>query len=150
MSEHPGSRSGSRPADVLVRLSDSGSTVADPAEDVRGRRVVDGAGAELGTVDDLLVDRDEKHVRLLRLKHGGVLGIGAEVSFVPVEAVTGVGEDEVRVDLDRDRLAGAPRYDPDLADQSEFYGALYGYYGYAPFWGPGHVAGPWPGYFGTP
>ncbi|WP_432509394.1 PRC-barrel domain-containing protein [Kineococcus auxinigenes] len=142
--EEPARRRGTHPAGVLVRLGDTTGTVADPAEDVRGRRVLDGAGAELGTVDDLLVDGEQQRVRMLRLKHGGVLGIGAEVSFVPVEAITATTDEEVRVDLDRERVSGAPRYDPDLADQSEFYDSLYGYYGYTPFWGPGYVARPWP------
>ncbi|MEZ0165416.1 PRC-barrel domain-containing protein [Kineococcus sp. LSe6-4] len=152
-----------QPRNTLVRLDDSGRTVADPAHDVRGRTVLDGDGEELGTVDDLLVDRDETpgpgegpgtgpgedagggQVRMLRVKHGGLLGIGADVFFVPVDAVTGVDEDAVHVDLGRDRVEGAPQYDPELVDQYEYYSSVYGYYGFTPYWAPGYVRPPWPG-----
>lgn len=137
-----------RPAVTLNALKDTGLTVADPRDDVRGRMVRDASGDELGTVDDLVVDAsdDDARVRLLLVKHGGLLGLGAEVTYVPVEAVTGVDDDEVRIDQSRDRVADAPRYDPELASDDQFYGSVYGYYGYAPFWAPGYVPGVVPGY----
>lgn len=124
------------PAHVLTMLSDTGRTIADPSQDVRGLTVRDVSGESLGTVDDLLVDADVDRVRMLRIKHGGLLGFGAEVSLLPIEAVTRLGEDEVVVDQTRDRVASAPIYDPDLGDQSGYYNNLYGYYGYAPYWMP--------------
>ncbi|WP_432539063.1 PRC-barrel domain-containing protein [Kineococcus esterisolvens] len=132
------------PAGVLTRLSDTGRTVADPAQDVRGRTVRDADGSDLGTVDDLIVDRADEQVRMLRVEHGGILGIGAEVVLVPVEAVVAITGEEVRIDQSRQRVAGSPPYDPELTDQSEYYEALYGYYGYAPFWAPGYAGRPWP------
>jgi sporulation protein YlmC with PRC-barrel domain len=124
---------------ILVRLADSGRTLADPGEDVRGRKVRDTAGDELGTVEDMLVDAEQGKVRFLRVEHGGILGFGATPSFVPVETVAGVSADEVVVDQSRERVAGAPRYDPDLVDQQQFYESLYGYYGYPPFWSTGYL-----------
>ena len=132
-----------RPAVTLVKLSDSGRTLADQAEDIRGLTVKDRNGGEVGKVEDLLIDPDQGKVQMLRLEHGGVLGIGATASFVPVEAITRIGGGEVHIDQTRDRLADAPRYDPELADQSDYYGDLYGYYGYTPFWAPGYL---YPGY----
>lgn len=154
---------------TLVRLDDTGRTVADPAADVRGRTVLNREGEDLGKVDDLLVDlagvsaqdqeagRDEAQegaqdsdepdvqVRMLRVEHGGLLGIGAEVFFVPVEAVTSVDEDAVHVDLTRDRVEGAPQYDPEITDQADFYQSVYGYYGIDP-WAAGYVRPTWPGH----
>ncbi|MEH1127172.1 PRC-barrel domain-containing protein [Micromonospora sp. CPCC 206061] len=124
---------------ALVQLKDSGRAVADPAEDVRGRKVRNTAGDELGKVETLLVDSDEEKVRFLRVDHGGILGFGATPSFIPVEAVAEVNDDEVVVDLSKERLAGAPRYDPDLVDQLPYYEDVYGYYGYPPFWSPGYL-----------
>ena len=48
---------------TLMRLSDTELTVADPAEDIRGRTVVDRNGEEIGDVDDLLLDDHGKRVR---------------------------------------------------------------------------------------
>ncbi|WP_239127690.1 PRC-barrel domain-containing protein [Asanoa siamensis] len=127
-----------------MRLSDTGRTVADPREDVRGKHVKDSDGTDIGTVADLLVDADEGRVRFLRVEHGGILGFGATPSFVPVEAVTAVLDEAVLIDQSSDRVAGAPRYDPELTDQADYYGDVYGYYGYPPFWVPGYVHPPFP------
>ncbi len=32
-------------------------------------------------------------------------------------------------------MASAPAYDPELGEDLTYFGALYGYYGIAPFWG---------------
>jgi sporulation protein YlmC with PRC-barrel domain len=128
----------SRPR-TLTKLSDTDKTVADPDRDIRGRKVVDRDGEDLGKVDDLLIDADEEKVRFVRVEHGGILGIGATASFIPVDAIRDVTEDEVIVDLESRQLADAPRYDPDLADQTGYYSDLYRYYGYAPYWAPGYM-----------
>lgn len=126
-------------AATLIQLSDSDRMLADPAEDIRGREVRDKDGEDLGRVDDLLIDTDEGKVRMLRVEHGGILGFGATPSFIPVDAVTAVEQDAVVIDQSRDRVAGAPRYDPDTVDQREFYDNLYNYYGYLPYWSAGYL-----------
>lgn len=123
---------------MLIKLSETGETVARLEDDIRGRTVRDRDGEELGRVDDLLVDDQEHTVRLLQVEHGGILGIGARHTFLPVEAITSIGEQEVVVDVTREHVAGAPAYDPELVDEPQFYGNLYGYYGYPGFWGPGY------------
>jgi sporulation protein YlmC with PRC-barrel domain len=128
---------------ALIKISDSDQTVADPAEDIRGRKVYDRAGDELGKVDDLLIDIEQSKVRLLRVEHGGILGIGTKAFFIPVDAVTEITDDAVQINESRDRIVGAPGYDPDLIDKTDQYEPLYNYYGYQPFWGPGYV---YPGY----
>ena len=130
-------RSGAR----LIRLGDSGQMLADPAEDIRGSRVHDQDGEEIGKIDDLLVDEDEGKVRMVRIEEGGFLGIGSTPFFLPVDAITSVAEGEVHVNLTRSHVAEAPRYDPDLTDQSDYYSELYDFYGYAPYWGPGYIYG---------
>ena len=130
---------------TLRKLGDTALTVADPNEDVRGRKVIDRFGEELGTVDDLMIDDREQKVRFLRVASGGFLGIGESHFMLPVEAITSITDDEVRVDQTRERIAGAPRYDPDLADAG-YWGGLYGYYGYPPYWAPGYVYPPYPYY----
>lgn len=130
----------------LVTLGDSDLTVADPREDVRGRTVVDRNGGEIGHVDALLIDDRESKVRFLRVASGGFLGIGESTFLLPVDAITRITADQVVVDQTQERVAGAPAYDPDLVYDQEYYGGLYGYYGYAPYWGPGYAYPAYPYY----
>jgi len=122
----------------IVGLSTTNLTVAAPAADIRGRTVVDGSGTEIGTVEDLLVDEDEKKVRFLRVGAGGFLGIGRDHFLVPVDAVE-AHEDGVVVPDDRERLQRVPRYDPDLVYDDTYYAELYGWWGFGPYWEPGYV-----------
>lgn len=129
----------------LIKLSDSNLTVADPAEDVRGRKVLDAARDEIGHVDDLLIDDQEHKVRFLRVASGGFLGLGESTFLLPIDAIKSIDDEHVHIDQSRERVAGAPRYEPDLEDDS-YYDNVYGYYGYAPFWGMGYMYPRYPYY----
>ena len=122
----------------LVKLSDSNLALARPSQDLRGRTVVDANGEEVGEVDDLLIDEAEKQVRFLRVASGGFFGMGAAKFLLPVDAVTEVKADQVRISRSRDRVAEAPAYDPDLIDPVHL-GDVYNHYGYTPYWTPGYV-----------
>jgi sporulation protein YlmC with PRC-barrel domain len=128
---------------TLERLSDTDLTVAQPSQDVRGRKVVDRAGEDLGEVDDLLIDGEEKRVRFLHVASGGFLGLGESKSMIPVDAISSIDEDKVHLDKTREDVAKAPPYDPELTIDAGYWNGVYGYYGYAPFWSPGYV---YPGY----
>jgi len=127
----------------LQKLSDIARTVSQDDEDIRGRNVKARDGEELGEVDDLLVDPAENKVRFLVVASGGFLGLGQTKSFIPVEAVSGITADEVRIDQAKDKIACAPTYDPDIVEERGYYEDLYGYYGYTPYWAPGYI---YPGY----
>ncbi|MCO8277471.1 PRC-barrel domain-containing protein [Actinoplanes sp. TRM 88003] len=124
---------------TMMGLGDSGQMLADPAQDIRGRTVVDRDGNELGKVDDLLIDTEHQKARMIRVEHGGLFGIGATRLFIPVEAVERITDDEVGIDRTRVEVASAPEYDPELVDKQESFAELYGYYGYPPYWSPGYV-----------
>ncbi|AGL16288.1 PRC-barrel domain-containing protein [Actinoplanes sp. N902-109] len=126
-------------ATALVELRDSDQVLADPRQDIRGRTAVDRDGDELGTVQDLLIDAEEGKVRFLKVEHGGVLGIGAKASFVPVDIVTRVENETVCVGESRGRVADAPGYDPELVDANDYFEKLYGYYGSTPYWASGYM-----------
>jgi sporulation protein YlmC with PRC-barrel domain len=127
---------------ALVKLSDTNLTLASRAEDIRGRDVLDTAGDEIGKVDDLLIDEQEQKVRFLQVSSGGFLGLGATKFLIPVDAIMRMTEDAVYISHARERLAGAPRYDPSLVDE-RYLSDVYGYYGYSPYWGPDYR---YPGY----
>jgi sporulation protein YlmC with PRC-barrel domain len=122
----------------LRSISDDKLETSDPAEDVRGRTVVDKAGEDIGHVDDLLVDDREHKVRLLRVAAGGFLGLGETKFLIPVDAITKVDDKTVHVDQTREHVAGGPRYDPDLINVRHL-SDVYGHYGYSPWWGPGYM-----------
>jgi sporulation protein YlmC with PRC-barrel domain len=121
----------------LVRLGDSDLVLAKAEEDIRGAEVVDSAGEELGKVESLFVDVDERQVRLLEVSSGGILGLGKEHRLIPVDAVVKVEEDSVTIGRTRAEIAKAPGYDPDLkqAPPPEYFDDLYGM---TPFWSPGY------------
>ena len=124
---------------TLHRLKDSDLELADPKADIRDRQVVDAAGEEIGKVEDLLIDDRDRKVRFLEVGSGGFLGIGETTFLLPVEAVTKVAEDSITVNQSRERVAMAPKYDPDLVERT-YLSDLYGYYGYrTPFWDTAYV-----------
>jgi len=126
-------------------MRDAHLTTRDRAEDIRWRKVVDAAGEEIGEIEALLLDDQEEKVRFLRVASGGFLGIGQSKVLIPVEAISKIDRDVVRVDQTREHIASAPKYDPELVDD-RYYEGLYGYYGFQPFWGAGYVYPPYPFY----
>ncbi len=124
-----------------VTLTHSELGLADAADDLRGLTVLDGDGDPIGEVDDLVVDEEERRARFLVVASGGFLGIGETKRLVPVDAVTAV-EDKVHVEPSREAVHGTREFDPELEPLPDFE-AVYGQYGYAPFWAPGYV-GPMP------
>lgn len=126
----------------LVALGDSDQNVAHE-EDIRGRSVKDVAGQDVGTVDELLIDTAQKKVRFLIVASGGFLGLGAQKSYIPVDAITGISADAVLIDQGQERLRAAPAYDPELINDTAYNEDVHEYYGLAPFWSAGYV---YPGY----
>lgn len=131
---------------TLRALGDTYQTTSSPSEDIRSRHVVDAAGEELGEVDDLIVDDAEHKVRFLRIASGGFLGIGQSKFLIPVNAVTNIDAKTVHVDQTRERIASAPKYDPEIVDD-RYYEGLYGHYGYSPYWTPGYTSPAFPLYY---
>ena len=121
---------------VLVRLSDSGLVLEDLAQDVRGLDVYDEDGDQIGKVEDLYADAEERKVRFLDVGAGGFMGLGEKHFLVPVEAVREVREDRVVVDQKRQRVAESPLFDADVVPQPAYQDELYEYYGYPPYFRP--------------
>ncbi|MCL5960572.1 MAG: PRC-barrel domain-containing protein [Chloroflexi bacterium] len=119
---------------TLSKLSDTNMTVKTSDEDIRGRTVKDKDGNDVGKVDDLLIDGRDQKVRFMQVETGGFLGLGETKSFIPVDAITRITKDDVHINQSRAHVAGAPRYDPGLA-QRAYHHSLYDYYGYVPYWG---------------
>jgi sporulation protein YlmC with PRC-barrel domain len=123
---------------MLIRLSNTNLQVAAPAQDVRGYRVADKDGREVGEVTDLILDRDERKVRSLEVAAGDLFGLGRGRTLMPLEAITRISDQVVSIDQTHRHLAAAPRYNPDLMAQEDV-GHLYHHYGLLPYWQPGYV-----------
>jgi sporulation protein YlmC with PRC-barrel domain len=78
----------------LEKLSDTNLTLAHTAEDIRGRKVLDASGSDIGHVSALFIDRGERKVRTLEIRAGGFLGLGDRHFLLPEEAITSVVEGE--------------------------------------------------------
>ena len=76
---------------ALVKISDTNLTIAAPAVDIRGRRVLDCAGEHIGSVINLLLDEAEQKVRFLEVTSGGLLGLNAPSVLIPVDAIQHIG-----------------------------------------------------------
>ncbi|MEX2121616.1 MAG: PRC-barrel domain-containing protein [Pirellulales bacterium] len=91
---------------------------------IMGMKVVNTAGEELGTVDDLMLDlRMDGGIRYAALSYGGFLGLGDKLFAVPWKAFEyAVDEDEEHLvlDINEERLKKSPGFDkdawPDFAD----------------------------------
>ncbi len=120
---------------TLRLLSEVGETVDHRENDVRGLRVVDESGEPVGRVADLVVDDVEKTVHFLLVEHGGLGGLGAKHTYVPIEAVSRVDDGEVHISLRREVVLDAPAYAPDLVDDRQYHQSIYYHFGYSPFLG---------------
>lgn len=129
---------------ILVKMTAASLTVSDPTQDIRGRKVIDQHGEEIGHVSALFIDQEERKVRMLQVAAGGFLGLGERHFLIPVEAVSKVTPEQVQVNQTRERVVNSPAYNPDLtkiADR-ELFEPYYGYYGYAPYRGGAGLGSP--------
>ncbi len=78
---------------------------------VAGTAVYDRAGDQLGTVDSFMVDKVSGQVAYAVMAFGGFLGLGESHHPLPWRALTyDVRLGGYVVDIDRDKLASAPRH----------------------------------------
>jgi sporulation protein YlmC with PRC-barrel domain len=115
----------------LVKMSDSNFRLEEPWQDIRDLDVYDINGEQIGTVEDLYVDRDSRLPRFLDVSAGGFLGMGKKHFLIPVEeASREVGEDRVTVTQNRDKVVGSPDFDPDEVPELDLQRAVRPYYGH--------------------
>jgi PRC-barrel domain len=129
------------------KLRKPGTMELDPSEDgvaidetkrliasnkVEGTAVYNRDGEHLGTVHNFMVDKFTGQVGYAVLSFGGFLGIGESYHPLPWKALTyDTRLGGYVVDLDLDRLEGAPRYgsEDDPFDDPDYGRRLDDYYG---------------------
>lgn len=124
---------------TLSKLTGTGMTVVNATDDMRGRKVTDKDGKDIGQVHDVFVEHHEHKARFLLVDHGGFLGIDKKKSFIPVDAITRTTSDDVYINDIGDHIAEAPGYDPDLVNDRSYQSSIYSYYGCRPYWSAGYA-----------
>jgi hypothetical protein len=103
------------------------------ASKVEGTSVYNRQGESLGSIYDVMINKRSGKVSYAIMSFGGFLGMGESYHPLPWSALTyDEGQGGYVVDIDKDRLEGAPRYGVnDTPDWSSGYGRqIDEYYGY--------------------
>ena len=108
------------------------------ADQVEGTRIYNRAGENLGSVQDIMIDKMNGKVAYAVVGFGGFLGIGDRHYPLPWETLTyDPGMGGFVVDLDKRTLEGAPSYSDTETVQWEdpaWGRRVYDYYGARPYW----------------
>ena len=99
-----GETGSSRASETLRRDAQSASRLI-------GMSVRTADNEKVGTVEDIFVDLESGRVSGVILSSGGFLGMGDALSVVQAKDLSRGAEGELRLDLTREKLAAAPRYD---------------------------------------
>jgi PRC-barrel domain len=109
------------------------------ADKVQGTSVYNGAGENLGSIHDLMIDKRSGSVAYAIMSFGGFLGIGNNYHPLPWSVLrydTALGG--YVVNLDRTQLEGAPSYPEDAEPEwgnREYERKIHDCYGVGPYWG---------------
>jgi hypothetical protein len=107
------------------------------SDKVEGTRVFDPSGEDIGSIERILIEKRSGKVSYAVLSFGGFLGIGHDHYPLPWGKLN---YDEqlqgYRVDVTKEQLEGAPKYD---REDDDFWSAengrrVYDYYGVTPYW----------------
>lgn len=107
------------------------------ASTVKGDKVVNSAGEDLGKIEELMIDLTEGRVAYAVLSFGGFLGIGNKLFAIPWKALTlRPHEHAFILDIPKEVLEKAEGFDKDHwpATNREWISTMYSYYGYQPYW----------------
>jgi sporulation protein YlmC with PRC-barrel domain len=116
---------------TLVPLGEQAESPGGGQQDLRGRRVFDRAGEEIGNVRDLLLDGDTGQIRILVVAADFTVDATPPQFAIPVDAIARLEPDRLFLDHLRERVLGGPRYDPAQPPPPDYWDGLTAYYGYA-------------------
>jgi sporulation protein YlmC with PRC-barrel domain len=116
----------------LTKLSETDLPLEEPWQDIRELDVYDNRDEQIGSVEDLYVDREARQPRYLLVSAGGFLGLGKKHFLIPVEDVSrDVGEERVTVTQPREKVVNSPEFDPDIGvPNPDLQRAIDAYYGH--------------------
>jgi sporulation protein YlmC with PRC-barrel domain len=98
--------------DTLTTERESSNVIS--SDKVEGTTVYGTSGDKLGSISELMIDKQSGKVRYAVLKFGGLLGIGTESYPLPWEMLKyDTSKDGYTVPVDKSMLDDAPRYSDD-------------------------------------
>jgi len=101
-----------------------------------GADIYNNAGQELGSVEDLIIDRDQNRATYVIVVSGEILGIGGTKIAVPWQEFTFDGTDRVIADFAKVKMEDAPTIaslDDARFDDPDFHKNIYTFYGTRPY-----------------
>ena len=121
-----------QPRSNLAKLSETDLPLEEPWQDMRGLAVYDVTDEQIGSVEDLYLDREVRLASYLVVSAGGFLGMGKKHFLVPVEEVSrDVGEERVTVTVPKDNVLNSPEVDLDVGvPAADLQRAIDAYYGH--------------------
>ena len=106
------------------------------ASTIKGDKVVNAAGDNIGKIEELMIDLDNGRVAYSVLSFGGFLGLGDKLFAIPWQALNlRLHEHAFLLDIPKDVLKKAEGFDKDnwLTTREEL-SRSYTYYGYQTYW----------------
>jgi hypothetical protein len=108
------------------------------ADTLAGDKVVNGAGEDLGSIQDIMIDVPSGRVAYAVLSFGGFLGMADKLFAIPWHALKLDADNKCFVlDVPKDRLKTAPGFDksrwPSMADE-RWATELHSFYQVPPYW----------------
>ena len=122
-----------QPRSPLIKLSEFDVPLEESWQDIRDLDVYDVAGEQIGSVEDLYVDRETRLPSYLVVSAGGFLGVGKKTFLVPVEEVSrDVGEERVTIQVPKEKVLNSPEFDPGVGvvPNADVQRAIDAYYGH--------------------
>ena len=119
-----------------VATDESSSLIS--SDKVEGTAVYDRRGEKLGSIHSVMIDKISGKVAYAVMSFGGFLGMGDSYHPLPWHVLTyDTGQGGYVVDLDRNKLEGAPTYGtsetPNWSDR-RWGQQVHDYYGTRPYW----------------
>ena len=108
------------------------------AGSLSGNSVKNGAGEDLGKIEEIMLDTDHARIAYAVLSFGGFLGMGDKLFAVPWEALKLDSDDKCFIlPVAKERLEQAEGFDkdnwPEFSDP-RWGGAIYRHYDIEPYW----------------
>ena len=106
----------------------------EKANDLIGRNVINRQDEKIGDVSDFVVDLESGRILDTLISSGGFLGVGDHLSAVPAQMLraSGEGDSKLVLDVDKEKLNGAPKFNDARAENLRNAGyvrEVYSYYG---------------------
>lgn len=124
----------------LINRNDSGTrahTDLISSDKVDGTAVYSRNGDKLGSISHVMIGKRDGRVNYAVMSFGGFLGMGTEQYTLPWDKLEyDINQGGYVVDVTKEQLDGAPRYERDRDDYDRrYYESVSGYYGTAtPVW----------------